>query len=252
LEQSSDWLFFFSGEARSGLGDREWCQLFPNVTIFVLEAICSDHNPILVAFKEYQESNCFNKGGFKFEAAWTRDAEYQGLIHYAWEQDRQEGDFILGIHHRLSSCRRELIRWSKSKFGKAKELLKKKKEQLMELQKRSNSSSLEETKALQVEINEILEREDLRWKQRAKQNWYLSGDRNTQFFHSWANQRRKTNTIRSITDAEGRVWRGKKEVSKIFIDFYSQFFSSQSPYGIEECLSFLDCRVTDEMNQFFF
>jgi hypothetical protein len=34
--------------------------------------------------------------------------------------------------------------------------LKKKKEQLMELQKRSNSSSLEETKALQAEINEIL------------------------------------------------------------------------------------------------
>ncbi len=58
------------------LGDREWCQLFPNVIVSVLEAICFDHNPILVAFKEYKESNCFNKGGFKFEAAWTRDVEY--------------------------------------------------------------------------------------------------------------------------------------------------------------------------------
>jgi len=39
--------------------------------------------------------------------------------------------------------------------------------------------SLEEIKAIQAEINDILEREDVRWKQRAKQHRYLSGDRNT-------------------------------------------------------------------------
>jgi hypothetical protein len=151
--------------------------------------------------------------------------------------------------HRLSSCQRELLRWSKSKFGKVDELLKKKKKQLLELQNRSNSGSLEEIKSIQGEINEILEREDMRWKQRPKQHWYLAGDKNTQFFHSWANQRRKLNSIRSITDAEGRVWRRKKEVSKIFVDFYSRLFSSQCPVGIEECLSYLECWVSDDMNQ---
>jgi hypothetical protein len=59
------------------------------------------------------------------------------------------------------------------------EILKKKKQQLKDLQNRSKLGSLEEIKAIQAEINDILEREDVRWKQRAKQHRYLSGDRNT-------------------------------------------------------------------------
>jgi hypothetical protein len=39
-------------------------------------------------------------------------------------------------------------------------------------------------KLLQTEIDDILEREDTKWKQRAKQNWYRSRDQNTQYFHS--------------------------------------------------------------------
>jgi hypothetical protein len=35
--------------------------------------------------------------------------------------------------------------------------------------------------------------------------WYCQGDHNTQFFHSWANHRRKINSICSITDAQGRT-----------------------------------------------
>jgi hypothetical protein len=167
-----------------------------------------------------------------------------------WEQNRFEGDSILGIMHRLSSCQRELLRWSNRKFGKVDETLKKKKEQLLELQNRSNLGSLEEIKSIQAEINDILEHEDMRWKQRAKQHWYLAGDKNTQFFHSWANQRRKLNSIRSVTDDEGRVWRRRNEVSKIFVDFYSHLFSSQCLAGIEECLNHLDCRISDNMNQF--
>jgi hypothetical protein len=101
---------------------------------------------------------------------------------------------------------------------------------------------------LQSEISEILEREDMRWKQRAKQNWYAHGDINTQFFHSWANQHRKTNSIRSVTDATGRVWRAKKEVSKQFVEFYEMLFSSQQPTGIAACLDNLEPRVSTDMN----
>jgi hypothetical protein len=34
------------------LGSWEWCLLFPGAAVAVLEAICSDHNPILVFLKE--------------------------------------------------------------------------------------------------------------------------------------------------------------------------------------------------------
>jgi hypothetical protein len=65
--------------------------------------------------------------------------------------------------------------------------------------------------------------------------------------HSFSiNQRRKLNTICSVIDAKGQVWRRKKEVSKPFIAYYTQLFSSQSPSGIADCLSSLEHRVTDE------
>ncbi|XP_062171134.1 uncharacterized protein LOC133876926 [Alnus glutinosa] len=230
------------------LGDEEWCQLFPNVSVSVLEALCSDHNPILICLKKHQEHSKFFDRGFKLEAAWTRDADYQGLVQSVWEQNNLEGDSISGVQAKLASCQKELGRWSRSKFGKSYDLLRRKKDQLRAIQGRANGNSVQEIKALQMEINEILEREDLRCKQRTKQHWYRFGDRNTKFFHSWANQRRKINTIRSISDTEGRVWRRKEEVSRTFIEFYTQLFNSQTPSGIVDCLSVTDSRVSDDMN----
>lgn len=56
---------------------------------------------------------------------------------------------------------------------------------------------------LEKEVDKHLEEEDIRWKQRVKQKWLRKGDRNTKFFHQCANQRRKTNTIKSIKDKCG-------------------------------------------------
>jgi hypothetical protein len=45
-------------------------------------------------------------------------------------------------------------------------------------------SNLAAIQRLQKEIDFILEQEDIKWKQRAKQNWYQKGD-HTHFFHAW-------------------------------------------------------------------
>jgi hypothetical protein len=87
------------------------------------------------------------------------------------------------------------------------------------------------------------------WKQRAKQNLYQNGDRNTQLFHSWANHRRKINTIRRIINGNGRAWRKEEDISKLFIDYYKMLFSSSNPVGIEGCMNSIECRVSNSMNQ---
>jgi hypothetical protein len=53
----------------------------------------------------------------------------------------------------------------------------------------------------------------------------------------------------NICDESGREWTKKKEVSKVFIDYYKNLFTSQGPIGLEECLSNVESRVTDEMNE---
>jgi hypothetical protein len=128
------------------------------------------------------------------------------------------------------------------------ELQKKKTKRLLELQSHEPPAVDANIRQLQSEIDTILEREDLRWKQKAKQNWYRHGDHNTQYFHSWANQRRKTNSIRSISDENGHVWRRKNEVSRAFVLYYEYLFTTLGFVGAENCLNNVESRVSEEMN----
>lgn len=59
---------------------------------------------------------------------------------------------------------------------------------------------MEELKAVQENVDLLLEQEDVKWKQHAKRNWYNLGDKNTRFFHECANQRKRRNKIVSIMD----------------------------------------------------
>jgi hypothetical protein len=177
------------------------------------------------------------------------DEEYHGVVLSAWEGEIIGEEPVRAVQQRLCSCQKQLTSWSKKKFGQAEKMLKKKKKHLLQLQSQTRPVFDPAIKALQAEIDEILAREDLHWKQRAKQNWCLKGDCNTQFFHSWANQRKKTNTIHCIADMNRQVWRQKKEISKCFVDYYSLLFSSNNPVGIVGCLNSVECRVIDAMNQ---
>jgi hypothetical protein len=60
--------------------------------------------------------------------------------------------------------------------------IKNKTKALAELQELDGLKHNEAIKALQQEIDTLMEFEDTRWKQRAKQSWYRDGDRNTPFF----------------------------------------------------------------------
>lgn len=134
------------------------------------------------------------------------------------------------------------------KFGNADRVLKEKTKRLEELQFQEKPGNMGAIKNLQQEIKFILEQEDIRWKQRGKQNWYRDGDRNTQFFHSWANHRRKVNQIVQIMDTEGRLWKKQHEIGQAFASFYQELFTAGDTTGVDVCLDGLEAYVTDEMN----
>jgi hypothetical protein len=97
---------------------------------------------------------------------------------------------------------------------------------------------------LNGEIELLSEHKDLRWKQWAKQNWYKSGDRNTQYFHTWANQRRRINRIQKVRDTGGREWQHPSEVFQAFLHYYQELFTLGGAQEIDDCLGGLECRVT--------
>lgn len=226
----------------------DWCSRFQHPEFHVLAARTSDHNPILISYSELPLAPNSYRRGFKLEANWQLDPECRDIIKAVWEQEVFEANRMKDIQFRLSACQINLTRWSKQKFEKDAELLKLKSKSLLELQRNNCPDQVDSIKQIQKEIDDILEREDVKWKQRAKQNLYRQGDRNTQFFHAWANHRRKVNNIRSITNDQGRTWRRNKEVCKVFIDYYKDIFSSNASTDFSQCLEHVEPRVSAEMN----
>ena len=107
-----------------------------------------------------------------------------------------------------------------------------------------------EIQALKREINEILFREEIMWKQRLRALWIKSGDRNTKFFHATANQRHRKNRIERLRDGDGR-WKDEPEdVENIILNYFSTIFSTDHPEDFEASLSAVNSRVSDEMNDF--
>ena len=94
-----------------------------------------------------------------------------------------------------------------------------------------------------------MEQEDTKWKQRVEQNWYQNGDRNMPFFHARADHSHRINHIRSIKDEEGWDWRKKKEIPKVFTNFYQRLFTTEGTVGVEDYLETLEPQVTAEMNK---
>lgn len=65
---------------------------------------------------------------------------------------------------------------------------------------------------LRKELNTMLAKEEVVWRQRSRVNWLKDGDQNTRSFHECAAQRKRTNTIMGIRDREDTWTTNMQEV----------------------------------------
>jgi hypothetical protein len=230
------------------VANRAWCALFPNREIRVLAARTSDHNPVMVRSLDVAATTTRFHRNFKFEAHWLADEECLGVIDDAWANDEQNGAGLGSTRDRLERCQSKLTRWSDSKFRNHDRVLEEKTKLLAELQRDEDGSNETAIKELKAEIDSILEHEDMKWKQRAKQSWYRAGDRNTPFYHAWASHRRKVNRIVKIRDEDGREWKKQPEIGTAFVRFFQQLFSANDNTDVPTCVNGLEQRVTKDMN----
>ncbi|KAF5447221.1 hypothetical protein F2P56_032789 [Juglans regia] len=191
-------------------------EFFVHCSIQALVAQTLDHSPILMSLQSVGRVLHHEGRGreklFRFEASWNLQEECSSLIHSSWKS-------------------------TQSKLN-----------QLSSLQNSNKGSNNKEIKNLQKDIDRLLEEENVKWQQRAKQNWLRDGDRNSKFFHRCANQRSKTNEISKLVLDDGRIINDMEGIAEAFCQHYMALFSSFNPCGLEACLSHIQPSVTEAMN----
>ena len=151
------------------------------------------------------------------------------------------------LFEKIKSCRARLVAWSKSTFGNTKVRLTKKQKELEELVKQGYAPNLERIKILRREVNELINHEEVFWRQQSRSLWLPAGDKNTSFFHQRASQRKKKNTIEGLYDENG-VWQSDEgRVSAIAERYHADLFKAQSHTNMDKVLEDFDKVVTDEM-----
>ena len=94
------------------------------------------------------------------------------------------GDRWQTIGSKLARCKTELPKWQCKKYGTVTQLMVQLKKKLNKAMDNEDLRASDEVKTIQQELKFILEKEDTKWKQRAKANWLRNEDRNTKFYHA--------------------------------------------------------------------
>ncbi|MCH97713.1 hypothetical protein A2U01_0018709 [Trifolium medium] len=76
--------------------------------------------------------------------------------------------------------------------------------------------------------------------------WLKDGDKNTKFFHSKANQRKKANEIKRLKDVHGCWWHGEENVERILVDYFTEVFTSSDPLEVDKTCEVVAGKLNDE------
>jgi gluconate kinase len=99
------------------------------------------------------------------------------------------------VKEKIQKCQQANIQGNGLHKGQTEKLITQKTKLLEELQDGDGILDLENIHKLQQEVSDLLEQDDVKWRQRAKENWLKHGDKNSKYFHACANQRRRANQI---------------------------------------------------------
>ena len=162
--------------------------MFPGTKIHHLDTTVSDHKPIWIN-PEGMDTH-FQKP-FRFEQMWMTDKGCGETIEAVWSENNFE-PWDTRVLKKIDKCGQELLCWSKRHFGNVRLELEKKRKELKQAERLSvRTGNSDRMRALESEINLLLDKEAQMWRQRSRILWMKDGDRNTKFFHSKASQRRR-------------------------------------------------------------
>ncbi|XP_073272570.1 uncharacterized protein [Primulina huaijiensis] len=161
----------------------DWRELFSEATVTHLPSIQSYHAPLLVELRSNKTNR--TKGIFRFQK---------------WEACKTLCDNV-------TTMAQVLPEWNLSTL---RNIHKRKKELLARIEgiqrtlcNQPRHRILKLDRKLRQELDKVLEQEELLWYQKSREDWIVSGDRNTKFYHASTTIRKSRNKIEALKADKG-------------------------------------------------
>ncbi|KMT18348.1 hypothetical protein BVRB_2g025050 [Beta vulgaris subsp. vulgaris] len=204
----------------------EWKLQFPEAHIEHLVRYNSDHAAICLRGTNANRVQVGRRRkNFKFETCWLLEEGCEGVVKKAWEEAK--GD---AIHVKMEHVARELLVWSKGRYGNLPKQIVKVEKALHEEQGLPTSTvTCDKCAKLEQQLDDLHVKQEAYWYLRSRVSEVKDGDRNTKYFHHKASQRKQRNFIKGILNEEGQ-WRTEVEDIEAEVgNYFRNIFTSINP-----------------------
>lgn len=98
-------------------------------------------------------------------------------------------------------------------------------------------------------MDELLRREEILWRDKAKERWMEEGDANTHFFHLTTLIHRRYNSINGILN-EHNIWlHDRRQISAAFEEYFVKLFTTVQPNFPADFHDQFQPQISSKMNQ---
>jgi hypothetical protein len=179
--------------------NQNWLDACTSLDCSTLVRNRSDHYPLLL---DFSCQNLSFRSSFKFMRMWSLHETCKDIISDSWNE------VVVGcpmyiLNTKLKRLKDKLRTWNKEVFGNVHAYVNDADMQLQEIQSQlqtegytDNLRTLEKT--AQGNLDKALDRQEEFWREKARINWHLKGDRNTAFFHRLAKIKNTNKLISSL------------------------------------------------------
>ncbi|KAH1039675.1 hypothetical protein J1N35_041418 [Gossypium stocksii] len=183
-----------------------WMASFLQCLVSHLPRIKSDYRPLLLSIRLGMD--LVKDRHFKFLAGWTKHNNFSTFIKEKW-------NFAGNMADSLNNFTSYAKDWNKNIYGflgSSKQHLMRSLNNIQKALDHSDSSFLaKQEMKIQDELENVLNHEELLWRQKAEYDWIHLGDRNMKFFHSRTIKKRKFNRIIALRISNG-VWCSNQDI----------------------------------------
>ena len=222
-----------------------WRLAFPWAAVYHLDAVNSDHNPLLI---DSNPEECLALRPFRFKAMWAKDPRCYDVIDDAW-QVNVNGLACFKLYKKQFNTIVALNRWNKKFFGHYQSRIAELSHKIQHIQclVASESNAGVEAK-LQLERNVWLANNETMWCQKLRETWLREGDRNTRFFHVSSINMHRRNSIDAIKSDQGEWLIKLSEIREFVVNKFQDLFTEEPTSCLDDLDNMIPCSISAEEN----